>query len=61
MHSAEQIGAGPRRRRRYTAEYKSDLAIQCLQSHVSIASIALAHGLNANLLRRWVGEYIKTA
>ncbi|MCO7637827.1 transposase [Pseudomonas sp. S 311-6] len=46
---------------RYTAEYKSDLAIQCLPPHVSIASIALAHGLNANLLQRWVGEYIKTA
>ncbi len=57
MHSAEQIGAGPRRRRRYTAEYKRDLAIQCLQPHVSIASIALAKGLNANLLRRWVEEY----
>lgn len=33
------------------------LAAQCLQAHVSIASIALANGLNANLLRRWVEEY----
>jgi len=27
---------------------------QCAGPGVSIASIALAHGLNANLLRRWV-------
>ncbi|MCH4272823.1 MAG: hypothetical protein LKF92_13900 [Kerstersia gyiorum] len=33
------------------------LAAQCLQSHVSIASIALANSLNANLLRRWVEQY----
>lgn len=61
MHSAEQIMAGPRRRRRYTTEYKRDLAIQCLQPHVSIASIALANGLNANLLRRWVEQYKESA
>ncbi|WP_420177328.1 transposase [Kerstersia gyiorum] len=54
MHFDEQVLAGPRRRRSYTKQYKAELAAQCLQPHVSIA---LANGLNANLLRRWVEEY----
>jgi transposase len=29
----------------------------CKQPGVSIASVALAHGLNANLLRRWITEH----
>lgn len=57
MPLEEQAVAAPRRRRRYTKQYKAELAAQCLQPHVSIASIALANGLNANLLRRWVEEH----
>jgi transposase len=29
----------------------------CRQPGISIASVALAHGLNANLLRRWIIEH----
>lgn len=57
MHLENQTASGPRRRRRYADEYKAKLVAHCLQPHVSIASIALAHGLNANLLRRWVEEH----
>lgn len=57
MHLEDQTEAAPRRRRSYTKQYKAELVAQCLQPHVSIASIALAHGLNANLLRRWVVEH----
>jgi transposase len=32
----------------------------CLQPGVSVAAIALANGLNANYLRRWVREYRET-
>lgn len=28
----------------------------CLQPGVSMAAVAMAHGLNANLLRRWVRD-----
>lgn len=45
-----------RGRRRYTAEFKKQAIEACLQPGVSMASIALANGLNANLLRRWVTE-----
>jgi len=45
-----------RRRRRYSQEFKANAIAECLHHGVSIASVALAHGLNANLLRRWVVE-----
>ena len=45
-----------RSRRRYTAEFKKQAIEACLQPGVSMASIALANGLNANQLRRWVTE-----
>ena len=45
-----------RSRRRYTEEFKKQAIEACLQPGVSMASIALANGLNANLLRHWVTE-----
>ena len=41
-------------RRTYTLEYKVDLVRQCSVPGVSVAAIALAHGINANLVRRWI-------
>jgi transposase len=46
---------GPRRRR-YTEEFKAKVAEECRRPGVSIASVALANSLNANLLRKWVAE-----
>mgnify|MGYP000036935798 FL=1 len=45
-----------RSRRRYTEEFKKQAIAACLQPGISMASVALANGLNANLLRRWVTE-----
>ncbi len=45
-----------RSRRRYTEEFKKQAIEACLQPGISMASVALANGLNANLLRRWVIE-----
>lgn len=47
---------GRRRRRRHSAEFKAAVVRECLHAGVSIAAVALAHGLNANLLRRWVAH-----
>ena len=41
-------------RQQYSKEFKSEVVVQARQPHVSIASDALSHGLNANLLRRWI-------
>ncbi len=43
-----------RSRRGYTAEFKKQAIEAGLQPGISMAWVALANGLNANLLRRWV-------
>jgi transposase len=45
-----------RRRRRHSDEFKADLVAACTQPGISIAAVAMANGVNANLLRRWVNE-----
>ena len=51
-----QIPASGRRHARYSDEFKSQVVAACLAPGVSKAAIALANGLNANMLRRWVVE-----
>ncbi|WP_426176795.1 transposase, partial [Massilia sp. TWR1-2-2] len=50
-------GTGRDGRRRYEAESKRSLARACLQPGASLAGMALKHGVNANLLRKWVVAY----
>jgi len=52
--SEQAISIGRRRRRRHSAEFRAEAVRACQQPGVSVAAIALARGLNANLLRRWV-------
>jgi len=40
----------------YDKAAKRELARRCQQPGVSLSRMALAHGLNANVLRRWVDE-----
>jgi len=40
----------------YDKAAKRELARRCQQPGVSLSRLALAHGLNANVLRRWVDE-----
>jgi len=47
---------GRRRRRRHSEAFKAQVVAECARPGVSIAAIALHHGLNANLLRRWVAQ-----
>ena len=48
------IGASRRRRRSHSDEFKAMVVQACLRPGVSIASVALANALNANMLRKWV-------
>jgi transposase len=42
------------------AEFKMQVLAECQQPGASVAAVALAHGLNVNLLRKWlVGRGIK--
>lgn len=47
----------PVRRRRHSAEFKSQAIKACLHPGVSIAAVALHYRLNANLLRSWVAKH----
>jgi transposase len=50
-------GTGRDGRRRYDLQSKRELARACLEPGVSLAGMALEHGVNANLLRKWVLSY----
>jgi transposase len=52
----QQPAAGRRRRRLHSDEFKADAVAAASQPGVSMASVALTRGVNANLLRRWVRE-----
>lgn len=45
------------RRRTYTRQFKAQMVAQCLQEDVSLASLAVEHGMNPNVLHRWVTEH----
>ena len=52
--SARGVRVNRTGRRTYTLDYKHDVVRQCLKPGVSVAAVALAHGINANLVRRWI-------
>ena len=58
---SKQMAEGRRRRRVHSDEFKANAVAACQQVGVSIAAVAMAHGINANLLRRWVqaGESVQ--
>ena len=45
---------GRRLRRQYSTEFRAQVIEAASQPGVSVAAIALANGMNANLLRRWI-------
>ena len=47
-------------RRVHGAEFKAQVLAECQQPGASVAAVALAHGVNVNLVRKWlVGRGIK--
>jgi len=45
---------GRERRRRYDPDWKQRLVVACLQPGASVSRLALEHGVNANLVRKWI-------
>lgn len=43
----------------YDPEAKRQLIEACLRPGVSVARMAMQHGVNPNLLRTWIGQYRK--
>ena len=57
MHTIpNEVGAGRRRRRTHSVEFKAQVVAACSVPGVSIAAVAMANGVNSNLARRWVLE-----
>ena len=48
------VATGRRRRRIHSDEFKAQVVAACKPAGVSMAAVAMAHGINANLARRWV-------
>ncbi len=51
------VGHGRDGRCLYDPEAKRELAEICWQPGISVAKVALEHGINANLLRKWMERY----
>lgn len=53
----EAVAAPPKRGwRRHSEEFRARVIELARQPNTSVAAVALANGLNANMLRRWVCE-----
>ncbi|KPW37722.1 ISPpu14, transposase Orf1 [Pseudomonas amygdali pv. mellea] len=46
-----------RQRTSYPKPFKAQVVQECLQPGVFMASVALRHGINANLVRKWIPAY----
>ncbi|MFA0944978.1 MULTISPECIES: IS66-like element accessory protein TnpA [Pseudomonas syringae group] len=44
-------------RHSYPKSFKAQVVQECLLPGASIASVALGHGINANLVRKWISLY----
>ena len=56
MDTSVALSGGRRRRRKHSAEFKAHVVAACSKPGVSSASVAMANGINANLVRRWVKD-----
>ncbi|OPD72540.1 transposase, partial [Pseudomonas aeruginosa] len=44
----------PGQRRSYPKSFKAQVVEECTQPGASVAGVALSHGLNANLVHKWI-------
>ena len=53
---ASEANARHRTRRFYSPELKSQIVAECQTQGASVAGVALSHGINANIVHRWLRE-----
>ena len=46
-----------RQRSSYPKSFKAQFVQECLQPGASISSVAIGHGINANVIRKWLPLY----
>ena len=54
IERAESSAGRGRTKRRHGEEFKARVVADCEARGASVAGIALAHGVNANLVRKWI-------
>ena len=60
MHTmASQAQANRPTRRFYSPEFKAQVRQECHRSGASVAGVALSHGINANIVHRWLREWLR--
>jgi len=47
----------PAKRRRFSVEFKRKIVAACREPQASVPKVAMAHGLNANMVHRWIGQF----
>ena len=50
----ERSAPARRVKRRHSTEFKARILAECEVRGASVAGVALAHGVNANLVRKWI-------
>jgi transposase len=48
-------------RRRHSAQLKAQVLAECARPEASVAAVAMAHGLNANVVHKWRRQAAGTA
>jgi transposase len=43
-------------RRRYTPRFKRELVAKCFEPGVSVSKLSIEHGINTNLVRKWMRQ-----
>ena len=56
MYTNKQLTPTGRGRRSYSPEFKAQLVAACRIPGMSVASVARNHGINHNILHRWLRE-----
>ncbi len=56
MHTNNQLPQPSRGRRTYSPEFKAQLVAACRIPGMLVASVARNHGINHNILHRWLRE-----
>jgi len=60
MASEARTSPAPKRRF-YSTELKQQVVQTCAQPGASIAAVAMQHGINANIVHRWLREHSQAA
>jgi len=55
LHTISNVGGIPaERRRKHSVEFKAQVVAACCAPGASVAAVSMAHGVNANMARRWI-------